>query len=298
MAILLECASIIIPISKLKKSNKIPDVNEFLREQRNDFSGCWFDRYLFRYPGGMGGTAVMSYLDFMKSQGFMLTRKYNGVMHWQDVCVVDAGGPTMPCRWLDYDPDQGIVWYKGTEPGKVVATGSDSELYVLGSLLQEKLFEIIHTLANIPNIFEYGNDVLYGLKNYIARHSLASAQYNMTKEAESLLIDDRFRSFDDYFARRSIDKKRFIYEHPIPASVVCRLIKDSDRSIDAVKEILSLADCVTVITKQQDKLLTSQLSSKMPDGWFSIGGDRYSRYKEVGIELSSVKLKVKGALVR
>ncbi len=88
MAILLECVSIIIPIAKLKKSREISDVDEFLRERRDDDYGYWFDRYLFRYPGGMGPMAVMESLQFMKSQGFMLTRKSNGIEHWQDVCVV------------------------------------------------------------------------------------------------------------------------------------------------------------------------------------------------------------------
>lgn len=61
----------------------------------------------------------------MKSQGFMLTRKYNGIEHWQDVCFVDAfSGPTMPCRWLEFDAERRIVWYVGAEPGEVVGDGA------------------------------------------------------------------------------------------------------------------------------------------------------------------------------
>jgi len=129
MALALECISIIIPISKLEKSREIPDVAQFLREQRVA-PGCWFDDHLFRYPGGMNQMDVMLSLDFMKSQGFMLTRKYNGVEHWQDVCVVDAfGGPTMPCRWLEFDAERHIVWCAGREPGEIVRSGSESVLY-------------------------------------------------------------------------------------------------------------------------------------------------------------------------
>lgn len=120
MALALQSISIIIPIAKLKKSRDISDVDTFLREQR-DNNDCWFDNYLFRYPAGEEQNQVMQSLELMKSQGFVLTRKYNGVEHWQDVCVVDAfSGPTLQCKWLEYDPEKGIVWYTGTDPGIVI----------------------------------------------------------------------------------------------------------------------------------------------------------------------------------
>lgn len=120
MALMLEGVSIIIPIAKLKKSRDIQNVEQFLRDQSNN-PGCWFDSHLFRYPGGMNQLDVMLALDFMKSQGFMLTRKYNGIEHWQDVCVVDVlSGATMPCRWLEYDVVRHIVWLAGTAPGDTV----------------------------------------------------------------------------------------------------------------------------------------------------------------------------------
>ena len=124
MAIELRCISIIIPIAKLKKSREIPDVDEFLQKHRDGSSGCWFDRHLFRYPGGMNWMDVELSLNEFKSLGLMLTRKYKGVDHWQDVCVVDAfRGPTMPCRWLEYDPEHNIVWAAGKEPGEIVGMG-------------------------------------------------------------------------------------------------------------------------------------------------------------------------------
>ena len=130
MALSLECISIIVPIEKLKKSREIPDVDEFLRAQRKETFWCWFDRYLIRYSASMNQMDIMLTLENMKSQGFMLTRKYNGVQHWQDVCVVDMfGGPTMPCRWLEFDAERHIVCHKGTEPGEVLGSGSESVLY-------------------------------------------------------------------------------------------------------------------------------------------------------------------------
>lgn len=121
MAILLECFSIIIPIANLKMSNMIEDVEGFLIEQRNSPSGYSFDKYLLRYPGGMNSFDLIQSLEFMKSQGFKLYQTHKGVKHWQDICVASSiEGPTLPCKWLEYDREKGIVWYAGTEPGTVI----------------------------------------------------------------------------------------------------------------------------------------------------------------------------------
>jgi len=42
--------------------------------------------------------------------------------------------------------------------------------------IQETIFEII-VAANIRGDFDHGDSVLYGFKNYITRHSLASDTY-------------------------------------------------------------------------------------------------------------------------
>jgi hypothetical protein len=121
MALALECISIVIPITKLKKCRDIADVDAFLRDVRENAYGVWFDYHIIRFPGGMEQMAVMEELNYWKAQGLMITRKYKSELHWQDVCVVDAfSGPTLPCRWLDHDPEQSFVWYAGTEPGKTV----------------------------------------------------------------------------------------------------------------------------------------------------------------------------------
>jgi hypothetical protein len=121
MALMLECISVVIPISKLKKCRDFENVDDFLRRVGEEPGSIWFDDYIIRFPGGMEQMAVMGELDYWKSQGLMITRKYKGEMHWEDVCVADSfGGPTMPCRWLEHDPERGFVWFAGTEPGKVI----------------------------------------------------------------------------------------------------------------------------------------------------------------------------------
>lgn len=52
--------------------------------------------------------------------------------------------------------------------------------------LQKTIFEIIVKISNTPGAFDHGDSVLYGLKNYIARHSLANDEYFVSEQAFSL----------------------------------------------------------------------------------------------------------------
>jgi hypothetical protein len=161
--------------------------------------------------------------------------------------------------------------------------------------LQEVICEIIYRIANVPNIFDHSNDVLYGLKNYIARHSLASENYFISIDAEELFKQN---GFSYPFLRKWLDKKKFTYEHPIPANIVCKQIQNSDRTIECIRNILTFADCVTIVTKEQDQRLTQAFASRMPDGWTYLTGDKFARYKQIGIVLSNCTIPVVGALVK
>ncbi len=161
--------------------------------------------------------------------------------------------------------------------------------------LQDTICEIVYRIANVPNVFDHRDDVLYGLKNYIARHSLASENYFISTEAEK----EFNRNGISYpFRRGLIDKKQFTYEHPIPTNIVCKQIQISDRTLDSIRNILFFADCVTIVTKEQDGKLTKAFASRMPEGWTYLADDKFTRYKQVGIVLSDRKVPVVGALVR
>lgn len=161
--------------------------------------------------------------------------------------------------------------------------------------LQKVIFEIIYKIVNVENIFNYGQSTTYGLKNYIARYSLAADQYYISEQALKL-----FKSLQipTPLTRSAINKKLFTYEHAIPASYISKLIQQSDLSKDAVANLLQLSDCVAIITKEEDKLLAKNYAATMPDKWEAFNDSPFQRYKEVDIKLSQIKWEVKGSLKR
>ncbi len=117
MAIRLEYCNIIVPIQTINKKLG-PGTFESRFSGITDFS--WHDEYLFR-EGCMDDWVLSDMLDEWEGQGLTLTQTIDGQKHWQDLCVANSGhGPSYPCQWLDYDPDENIVWLKGHERGTVV----------------------------------------------------------------------------------------------------------------------------------------------------------------------------------
>jgi hypothetical protein len=56
------------------------------------------------------------------SLGFETIEIKDGHQVWKDLCIVEGlfGGPTLPCDWLEFDPNQRIAYFKGFPPGPVV----------------------------------------------------------------------------------------------------------------------------------------------------------------------------------
>jgi hypothetical protein len=158
---------------------------------------------------------------------------------------------------------------------------------------QKLLLECIYSLSNIAEIFARG-DTTYGLKNYIARYSLASDKYFISQKAFN-----EFKRLDikSPMTKSSIDKEKFIYEHPIPASFVMRQIEGSDKSKESILKILDYSDCVTILLQEEDKTLGKKYASKMPKNW-SMGDDPHERYHVIGIELANEVWSMKGAIKR
>ena len=161
--------------------------------------------------------------------------------------------------------------------------------------LQTVIFEIIFRIVNVENIFNYGQSTTYGLKNYIARYSLAADQYFISEEALELF---KSLQISTPLTRSAINKKMFTYEHAIPASYISKLIQQSDLSRESVAELLKLSDCVSIITKEEDKLLAKKYAYKMPEFCEVLNESPFQRYKEVEIKLSELKWSVKGSLKR
>ena len=105
MSIPLECINIVIPIASLNKCPSIRNVSEFLAEKTCPGSGCWSDAHLYR-EGAMNELDLMLALGRWKEMGLKPKRRRNGLEEWYELCVVDTfSGPTLPCRWLEYNPE-------------------------------------------------------------------------------------------------------------------------------------------------------------------------------------------------
>ena len=82
-----------------------------------------------------------------------------------------------------------------------------------------------------------------------------------------------------------------------PKKIRSELLK-SDRTEAAVAKILKHSGKVTLLLNKENKMLKdAKLQAEMPAGW-EIRDNVEARYKEVGIQISNLILKVKGAIVR
>lgn len=161
--------------------------------------------------------------------------------------------------------------------------------------LQKVISEIIFEIVNIDKIFKFGDSTKYGIKNYIARYSLASNEYFISIKARELFEKN---NISNPLTRSSIDKKIFIYEHAIPANIILENIEKSDRKKETIFNILKISDCVTILTKEEDKILSYKYRSKMPENWSLSTDDVFQRYYDTNIKISEKKWKVKGNLKR
>ncbi|NJD38523.1 MAG: alpha/beta hydrolase [Geobacter sp.] len=108
--------SIIIRIDRLYGCPSIKNVARFLDEQISNGIGCGRDEHLLVLPGGMNQIDRYLSIEFFEQQGLKLTKKVKGVQCWEDVCIIaSATGPTLPCPWLDWDPENGTVSLKESE---------------------------------------------------------------------------------------------------------------------------------------------------------------------------------------
>lgn len=79
--------------------------------------------------------------------------------------------------------------------------------------------------------------------------------------------------------------------------MILEKIEKSDRKKETILNILKISDCVTILTKEEDKLLSNKYRTKMPEKWL-INNNIFERYHETDIIISKNKWKVKGNLKR
>ena len=157
---------------------------------------------------------------------------------------------------------------------------------------QEALCEIIYRIASIKNISSFGSTISYGLTNYVARFSLMSDEYFVSKQAKNHIL----KSWSINPLTRSIKSKKngFTYEHVIPSSFVTKEILKNP-SKDNIEEVLIATDFVAIITQIENNGIN--LISKMPEGW-KIGDDPWIRYKDSNITILKEKIRMSGVAKR
>ena len=88
-----------------------------------------------------------------------------------------------------------------------------------------------------------------------------------------------------------------MYEHSFPASIIRKILLDSDPSEASVQNVLQGSGYVVVMRDEDIALRSQGLTRKMPDSWH-FGDNLFARYDASGIELSDYFLKVKGKIKR
>lgn len=102
MALQLEGISVVIPLSKIYEVYEGGE-EAFWKDNHPLEGEC--DGEIIRMSFS-NSTDVECIIEDWKKRGLKPTRKLKSQICWQDLCVVDLfSGPTLPCDWLEYDPE-------------------------------------------------------------------------------------------------------------------------------------------------------------------------------------------------
>ena len=151
----------------------------------------------------------------------------------------------------------------------------------------------------IPEVRSLNGDAGYLFSNMIAKYTLAASEYRISSKALAWFHTNRIDLSAEYARSRFYGKdSSLMYEHSIPASIIRKILLDSDPSEASVQNVLQGSGYVVVVMREEDIALRSQgLTRKMPDTWH-FGDNPFARYDAAGIELSNDFLKVKGKIQR
>lgn len=126
MAVKVKFLSVVVPIENINKSSIEGGLSGLLKQFGNSRGkSFWLDEHLY-VEFAMNPIDIQSLVEKWESLGLSSRTEEGGQRMWRDLCVVDFyQGPTLPCRWLTFDPNANTVWRSGTAPGAIV--GPDSE---------------------------------------------------------------------------------------------------------------------------------------------------------------------------
>ena len=135
------------------------------------------------------------------------------------------------------------------------------------------------------------------IAKYVTSHSKA----NLSKSAYKKMVNDGI-NFDEEHSRRKFYGKKtgYVYEHPIPVNIVRNKLLERKYSDSKIKDILSNAGNIWIITREEDNQLNKlKLTRCLPEGSkFDSLSSYKERYELAGIIDSGYQVKLKGAIVR
>jgi len=114
MAVRLEFIVVLVPVHVIEE--KYPGgLVQCLADHRALIGRrIWHDGHLLR-DGALDPKGAMALVEGWQALGVEPLRWGDRKLAWKDDCVVDAtaGGPTVPCDWLDWDPMRRVAWLRG-----------------------------------------------------------------------------------------------------------------------------------------------------------------------------------------
>jgi hypothetical protein len=121
MAVRLEFIDVLVPVYVIEE--RYPGGFHQCLADHQSLIGrrMWHDGRLLR-DGALDPKGAMALVEGWQTLGVEPLMWIDRKLAWKEVCVVDsaAGGPTVACDWLDWDPKQRIAWLRGAARGVVV----------------------------------------------------------------------------------------------------------------------------------------------------------------------------------
>ncbi len=164
---------------------------------------------------------------------------------------------------------------------------------------QQALLRWILAGLQIKEVRALHGDAKYLLSNMIAKFSLSSSTYRLSKGAELRLRSNgvdlaKIHKRTHFYGKGS----PFIYEHAVPCALVRQQLLSVRPTLKAVKNVLVSAGPVIMVLRTEDTVLRNHgLMRSMPEGW-SWGDNSLARYRATGIRISRTLLKVDGQIER
>lgn len=113
MFIQCEFIDLIIPISNIEKVYP-GGFEKFKSDNIVGFEGRYqHDEFLFR-DGAMNQMDIQFLMEYWKKLGLKGIVKSGINQKWKDFCIIQSmfDGPTLPCDWINFDPETRTVSYK------------------------------------------------------------------------------------------------------------------------------------------------------------------------------------------